>query len=141
MGISENAGGDGLHQGAAERCVFCSEERVEAAVAAGGSAFAVEDLYPVTEGHMLVIPLRHTPDFFSMTEEERTDALSLIDELVRRLRTLDATVTGFNIGMNCGESAGQTIMHAHVHVIPRRQGDTPDPRGGVRGVIPDKMSY
>src|SRR3712207_7632692 len=83
MGISENAGGDGLHQGAAERCVFCSEERVEAAVAAGGSAFAVEDLYPVTEGHMLVIPLRHTPDFFSMTEEERTDALSLIDELVR----------------------------------------------------------
>lgn len=90
---------------------------------------------------MLVIPLRHTPDFFSMTEEERIDTLSLIDALARRLRTLDATVTGFNIGMNCGESAGQTVMHAHVHVIPRRQGDTPDPRGGVRGVIPNKMSY
>ena len=141
MGIIESAGGDSSHQEAAELCVFCSEERAAAAVAARGSAFAVEDFYPVTEGHLLVIPRRHTPDFFSVTEEERTDALSLIDELVRRLRTSDATVTGFNIGMNCGESAGQTIMHAHVHVIPRRQGDTPDPRGGVQGVIPNKMSY
>lgn len=122
-------------------CVFCSESRVEAAVAVRGSVFAIEDLYPVTKGHLLIIPHRHTPDFFSMTEAEKVDALSLLDELSRRVRVSDPNIAGFNIGMNCGEAAGQTIMHAHVHLIPRRRGDTPNPRGGVRGVIPGKMAY
>jgi diadenosine tetraphosphate (Ap4A) HIT family hydrolase len=122
-------------------CVFCSEVRAAAAVATHGSTFAVQDLYPVTEGHLLIIPRRHTPDFFSMTETERADTLALIDELRRRVTASDPSVLGFNIGMNCGEAAGQTVMHAHVHLIPRRRGDTPNPRGGVRGVIPGRMAY
>lgn len=76
-----------------------------------------------------------------MTAGERGDALALINELARCVKKEDPAVTGFNIGINCGESAGQTVMHAHIHLIPRRRGDTPEPRGGVRGVIPGKMSY
>ena len=76
-----------------------------------------------------------------MTERERCEADDLIRVLKARLSESDKTVTGFNVGMNCGESAGQTIFHAHIHLIPRRDGDTPNPTGGVRGVIPDKMCY
>jgi diadenosine tetraphosphate (Ap4A) HIT family hydrolase len=76
-----------------------------------------------------------------MTEKERRDAEALLLILKSRISAADRTVTGFNIGINCGESAGQTVFHAHIHLIPRRDGDTPHPRGGVRGVIPDKMSY
>lgn len=132
----ESTSGDGVFE-----CVFCDKERTEAAVATHGSVFAVKDEYPVTEGHLLIIPRRHTSDFFSMTEAERVDASVLIEELGRRVRAADPSVLGFNIGMNCGEAAGQTIMHAHVHLIPRRRGDTPNPRGGIRGVIPGRMSY
>ena len=76
-----------------------------------------------------------------MTENERSDATELIRVLKNRLEQRDPTITGFNIGMNSGESAGQTVMHSHIHLIPRRKGDTPKPRGGVRGVIPKKMDY
>ena len=76
-----------------------------------------------------------------MTEIERRDADALIRVLKNQLSDLDDTITGFNVGMNCGVSAGQTIFHAHIHIIPRRDGDTPNPAGGVRGVIPDKMCY
>jgi len=76
-----------------------------------------------------------------MTESEREDASDLLRVLKKKLEEKDETITGFNIGMNSGESAGQTVMHAHIHLIPRRRGDTPNPRGGLRGVIPEKMSY
>ena len=76
-----------------------------------------------------------------MTESEKEDASDLLRVLKKKLEEKDETITGFNIGMNSGESAGQTVMHAHIHLIPRRRGDTPNPRGGVRGVIPEKMSY
>jgi diadenosine tetraphosphate (Ap4A) HIT family hydrolase len=76
-----------------------------------------------------------------MTELERRDADALMRILKNRLSDIDSTITGFNMGMNCGESAGQTIFHAHVHIIPRRDGDTPNPTVGVRGVIPDKMWF
>jgi ATP adenylyltransferase len=131
----------GERQEGAEHCPFCDEGRVAQAVAVRGGVYAIRDLYPVTEGHLLMIPRRHTTDFFSMTVGEREDAFALIDDLVRRVKEEDPAVTGFNIGMNCGESAGQTVMHAHIHLIPRRRGDTPNPRGGVRGVIPMKMTY
>jgi diadenosine tetraphosphate (Ap4A) HIT family hydrolase len=137
----EDNGGESAPEEEIAGCIFCSRERVAAAVAVHGSAFTLEDLYPVTEGHMLVIPRRHITDFFTMTDAERADSLALIDQLGRLVRTSDPTVLGFNIGMNCGEAAGQTIMHAHVHLIPRRRGDTPNPRGGVRCVIPGRMSY
>jgi diadenosine tetraphosphate (Ap4A) HIT family hydrolase len=105
------------------------------------SVWALADRFPVTPGHHLIIPKRHTPDWFSMTDAERRDAEHLIRLLTEKLLRSDPGITGFNIGVNCGLSAGQTIFHAHIHLIPRRDGDTPNPTGGVRGVIPDKMDY
>jgi diadenosine tetraphosphate (Ap4A) HIT family hydrolase len=122
-------------------CPFCQEKIHTKITEEHGTVFAIEDSYPVAKGHALVIPRRHTPDYFSMTPEETRDAGSLLRRLRKNLLEQDPTITGFNVGMNCGVSAGQTIQHAHIHLIPRRDGDTPHPRGGVRGVIPDKMSY
>jgi len=122
-------------------CRFCSGKIKPMVVAELNSVWAVRDRYPVSEGHHLIIPKRHAPDWFSMTEKERRDAEGLLIILKSRISAADRTVAGFNIGMNCGEAAGQSVFHAHIHLIPRRDGDTPHPRGGVRGVIPDKMSY
>jgi len=122
-------------------CPFCSANIETKIIEKLGTVVAIEDKNPVTKGHILVIPIHHTLDFFSMTFEERNDADKLIRILSDRIEKSDSTVTGFNIGTNCGKSAGQTIMHAHIHLIPRRNGDTPKPKGGVRGVIPDKMGY
>ena len=110
-------------------------------ITSNGSVFAIEDKYPVTQGHLLIIPHRHTVDYFSLTEQERKHAEELLLILQNRIREDDDIVTGFNVGVNCGESAGQTVMHAHIHLIPRRDGDLENPKGGVRGVIPEKMSY
>lgn len=122
-------------------CPFCADRVKVRSVEEHGTAIAIRDRYPVTKYHTLVMPLRHTPDFFTMTSQERRDAEALILSLKNEILKNDPSVTGFNMGVNCGESAGQTIMHAHIHLIPRRDGDTPNPRGGVRGVIPDKMAY
>lgn len=119
-------------------CPFCSPAAIEAQ---NGSAYAIKDKYPVTPDHMLIIPYRHQPDFFSMTAQERRDAEDLILYLRNSLLEKDSSILGFNIGCNNGEAAGQTIMHMHWHLIPRRTGDTPRPRGGVRGAIPSRMSY
>lgn len=102
---------------------------------------AVEDTSPVTRYHMLVIPKRHCETYFELTKQERCDADTLLERLRRRVLEKDPSVTGFNIGTNAGVSAGQTVFHTHIHLIPRRDHDTPHPRGGVRGVIPDKMDY
>jgi ATP adenylyltransferase len=122
-------------------CPFCSPETLARAVAYHGTVFAVDDRFPVAPGHVLIIPRRHVPDWFAMNEDERRDAETLLLLLQERFLAGDPEITGFNIGMNCGLSAGQTILHAHIHLIPRRDGDTPDPRGGVRGVIPGKRRY
>ena len=122
-------------------CPLCSAQIEFKVKERMGSVVAVLDKNPVTKGHILIMPIRHTPDLFSMTPKEIEDAIALINLLHENVKRNDPTVTGFNIGANCGVSAGQTIMHAHIHLIPRRDGDTPNPRGGVRGVIPDKMSY
>ncbi len=119
-------------------CPFCNGVKL---VSKNNSVFAIKDNYPVTKGHHLIIPFRHTDDYFTMTKTERDDATELIRVLKKKLEQKDPTITGFNIGMNSGESAGQTVMHSHIHLIPRRDGDTKKPRGGVRGVIPDKMDY
>ncbi len=121
-------------------CLFC-QNRDDWTVEENGSVWAREDGYPVTEGHHLVIPKRHTADFFSMTDTERNDAMELLRYLRGKLLENDPSIMGFNIGMNCGEEAGQSIFHAHWHLIPRRQGDSESKRGGVRGVVPEKMSY
>lgn len=123
-------------------CKFCfTEIDTSRVIEENNSVFAIMDNYPVSEGHHLIIPKRHTPDWFSMNRQERREAEELIRVLKNRLEEADDSITGFNVGMNTGESAGQTIFHAHMHLIPRRDGDTPNPRGGVRGVIPKKMGY
>ncbi|MFC1821818.1 HIT family protein [Thermodesulfobacteriota bacterium] len=124
-----------------EMCPFCRDEIKSGVVAENDSAIAIRDKYPVTDYHTLVISRRHTLDYFSLTPGERRDAEELILSLKEDILKQDPGVNGFNIGMNCGESAGQTINHAHIHLIPRRDGDIPNPRGGVRGVIPGKMAY
>jgi len=120
---------------------FCIDRIKNRIIEEYDSVWAIKDRFPVTEGHHLIIPKRHTTDWFSMTDHEHHHAKSLIRIIKNRLADSDKTITGFNIGVNCGETAGQTIFHAHIHLIPRRLGDTPNPTGGVRGVIPDKMCY
>jgi diadenosine tetraphosphate (Ap4A) HIT family hydrolase len=107
---------------------------------ANGEAFVVLDAYPVSPGHSLVISRRHTTDVFDLTDGEVADILRLVRSTRERIdRTLRPT--GYNVGVNVGTDAGQTVMHVHVHVIPRYGGDTIDPTGGVRGVIPGKARY
>jgi diadenosine tetraphosphate (Ap4A) HIT family hydrolase len=122
-------------------CPFCYSNVKSRIINELESVVAIKDQYPVTEGHLLIVPKVHSKDWFLITDKERRDADALIRILKNRIAESDDTVTGFNIGVNCGESAGQTIFHAHIHLIPRRDGDTPSPMGGVRGVIPDKMGY
>jgi diadenosine tetraphosphate (Ap4A) HIT family hydrolase/5-methylcytosine-specific restriction endonuclease McrA len=124
-----------------EECPFCPNKVQHRIIEENNSVWAMKDGYAVSEGHHLIFPKRHTLDWFSMSEAERRDADALIRIIKNRLTEKDKTITGFNIGMNCGESAGQSIFHAHIHLIPRRDGDTPNPRGGVRGVISGKMGY
>jgi diadenosine tetraphosphate (Ap4A) HIT family hydrolase len=100
-----------------------------------------ENGYPVTDGHTLVIPKRHAAEYFDLSGAERRDADRLLKFLKQQLFKKDPSLTGYNIGVNNGASAGQTIFHVHYHLIPRRDGDTENPRGGVRGVIPGKRSY
>ncbi|WP_145019838.1 HIT family protein [Geobacter argillaceus] len=122
-------------------CPFCNDKIQAELVAEHGSVYAIEDKYPVTEGHILIIPRRHIGDYFQMSEVERQDADKLLLAMKEKILRNDPSVIGFNIGMNCGIAAGQTIPHGHIHLIPRRLADTADPRGGVRGVIPEKQKY
>ena len=122
-------------------CPFCGDRVEKRMIAEEGTVIAVRDKYPVTDLHTLIVPKRHVPDYFDFTPEEREDAHRLLCSLRKSIRKEGPSVTGFNVGINCGLSAGQTIMHAHIHLIPRRDGDLPNPRGGVRGVIPEKMNY
>jgi diadenosine tetraphosphate (Ap4A) HIT family hydrolase len=122
-------------------CPFCPQATAERELEGTELALAMRDLYPVTEGHTLVIPRRHVIDGLSMTEAERRDVNKLVTILSRRLRSDDPTIEGFNIGENAGAVAGQTVMHAHTHLIPRRQGDVADPAGGIRGVVPGQARY
>ena len=124
-------------------CLFCDVQSAdrERIVAENDLAYVIRDGFPVTPGHSLVIPKRHTNDYFGLTQTE----LFAIDGLLREQRGLlmaeDSSITGFNIGMNCGEDSGQTVFHCHVHLIPRRKGDVENPRGGVRHLIPGKGHY
>ena len=120
-------------------CPFCSlpPERV---LASNAFAFVIRDGYPVSPGHTLIIPRRHVGSFFEISEEERAAMLALLDG---QKRALDAEYSpaGYNVGINDGAAAGQTVPHLHIHLIPRFAGDLPDPRGGVRWVMPHKAKY
>jgi diadenosine tetraphosphate (Ap4A) HIT family hydrolase len=102
--------------------------------------FVIEDGYPVSPGHLLVISKEQKPDFFALSNAELLElppTILLAKTWIEERHNPD----GFNVGMNCGEAAGQTVMHFHCHVIPRYSGDMANPRGGVRGVIPEKQGY
>lgn len=102
--------------------------------------FVIRDRYPVSPGHSLVIPKRHAVTYFDLTEQEKESAWDLVDTFKSGLE-IDYKANSFNVGFNAGKIAGQTVMHCHIHVIPRYEGDMTDPRGGVRGVIPEKQKY
>jgi diadenosine tetraphosphate (Ap4A) HIT family hydrolase len=121
-------------------CLFCniSKERI---ILENDLAYAIHDGFPVTEMHSLIIPKRHIYDYFDLTKDELFACDQLIKSLKESILISDSSITGFNIGMNSGESAGQTIFHCHIHLIPRRSGDVVNPRGGVRNIIPGKGSY
>jgi diadenosine tetraphosphate (Ap4A) HIT family hydrolase len=118
-------------------CPFCAEDD---AIIKSELAYARFDKFPVNPGHVLVIPRRHVSSFFETTQAERQEMLNLVDEM-KALLDRQYAPDGYNIGVNVGETSGQTVMHVHVHLIPRYKGDTSNPRGGVRGVIPSKQSY
>ena len=103
--------------------------------------YAIRDKYPVTPLHSLIIPKRHVVDYFSLTKDELLSCDVLLKEVKDSIQSDDELVEGFNIGINSGEVAGQTIFHCHIHLIPRRIGDVENPRGGVRHLIPGKGDY
>ncbi|MGA9087261.1 MAG: HIT family protein [Methanoregula sp.] len=119
-----------------QKCPFCNPIADEI-VAQNDLCYARWDRFPVSRGHLLVIPFRHEPDFFSLFIEEKQAMVALID-VCKGIVGEQFQPAGYNIGVNVGEAAGQTIMHCHCHVIPRYAGDVRDPRGGVRWVVPKK---
>ena len=120
------------------KCIFCNLDR--APLVETDLSLAFLDTFPVSQGHTLVIPKRHVETIWDMTNEECSDAFDLIRK-VKDILKGKFSPQGFNIGMNCGVAAGQTVFHAHIHLIPRYHGDVPNPRGGVRNIIPDEGDY
>ena len=120
-------------------CPFCNPS-LEEIVLANDLFYARYDKFPVNPGHLLLIPFRHVAGFFEATDEEQAALLALVRE-AKDLLDERFHPDGYNIGVNVGTAAGQTVMHLHVHVIPRYAGDMEDPRGGVRGVIPERREY
>ena len=119
-------------------CIFCAPDREILAESALSLAFA--DAHPVSPGHALVVPRRHVVTIFELNDEEYADCF-LLARRVQELLAARLQPDGFNMGVNCSEAGGQSVWHAHIHVIPRFNGDTPHPRGGVRNVIPRKADY
>lgn len=125
-------------------CLFCKVQKSEyekEVVFENDYFYATRDSYPVTKLHTLVIPKRHFQSYFDMNNDEIKSINSILNHQRKEIVQLDSSVTAFNIGINDGSDAGQSIHHLHVHLIPRRQGDIENPRGGVRGVIPAKQKY
>ena len=123
-----------------EHCVFCVRNAQGTALARNTLAVALADSYPVSAGHTLIVPIRHEADFFALSLAEQEAVYSLLSQvkgLIDQLHKPD----GYNVGVNVGKAAGQTVSHAHMHLIPRYNGDVADPRGGVRWVLPAHAAY
>jgi diadenosine tetraphosphate (Ap4A) HIT family hydrolase len=121
-------------------CLFCKKIDDDKIIYQDSSWFAVYDNYPVSKGHVLLIPKRHVKTYFELNYVELA-SVGVNIGIIKRILDKKFNPTGYNIGINCGECAGQTIPHCHIHIIPRYKGDMEDPRGGVRGVIPEKQKY
>ena len=126
---------------AEDSCIFCIKSNYEI-VEEKKFFFIIRDTaYPVTKHHTLIISNRHIDDYFKLSLEELNELNQILKEQKEKLKLLDSTISGYNVGVNVGKDAGQSIMHCHIHLIPRRKGDVDDPKGGVRGVIPSKQKY
>ena len=121
-------------------CLFCDSKKSGIAHE-NDLAYASYDSYPVSDHHCLIIPKRHIKDYFDMTNDELIACNDLIQIVKNEILSKDLNVKGFNVGTNAGKIAGQSIMHCHIHLIPRREGDVDNPQGGVRSVIPNKQHY
>ena len=121
-------------------CLFCNIK--ESGLAKENNlAYASYDSYPVSKGHCLIIPKRHARDYFDLSNDEIIACNDLIKEIKNEIIKKDNSVKGFNVGSNAGKISGQSILHCHIHLIPRRPGDVENPQGGVRSVIPSKQHY
>lgn len=121
-------------------CIFCEKKPSFEVIYDSGDVYAIFDEFAVSRGHVLIIPKVHQENWFDLSLSIQTSmikALSVVKEQIDQ----DYRPDGYNIGINCGKSAGQTVMHVHLHLIPRYNGDVPDPTGGIRSVIPDKKIY
>ena len=121
-------------------CLFCNTIKKEY-IFENNLAYSTFDSYPVSEFHLLIVPKRHIKNYFELTNDEIIACNKIILLSKNKIEKMDKTIKGFNIGINCGKVAGQSIMHCHIHLIPRREGDVENPQGGVRGVIPSKQHY
>jgi diadenosine tetraphosphate (Ap4A) HIT family hydrolase len=131
---------DGNGVGASGGCVFCRPRDRSDLSAANDLAIAFAAGFPVSPGHTLIVPRRHEPDFFALTAEEQVALVALVNP-VRATLGEQFGPDGYNLGVNAGKAAGQTILHTHLHVIPRYAGDVAEPRGGVRWVLPETARY
>ena len=124
-----------------EDCIFC--KKINCKILKQLKYFFIirDTAYPVTEHHTLIITNRHVSDYFELSDEENIELSQILKDQKKELKDLDSNISGFNVGVNIGKDAGQSIMHCHIHLIPRRKGDVEDPRGGVRGVIPERQKY
>lgn len=122
-------------------CAFCNQFiSYKDSLYENELAIAYFDEFPVSKGHVLIITRRHAVTFFDITNEEQMAMLDLLNKCKEYIDK-EYNPDGYNVGLNCGKNAGQSIMHVHMHLIPRYKGDVENPRGGVRGVIPDKKNY
>jgi diadenosine tetraphosphate (Ap4A) HIT family hydrolase len=125
---------DSMYTNKEKKCAFCNID--SSVIIRNNAAIAFEDKFPITSNHALVIPIRHVSSFFELGSYEYNACFLLINNLKSIITKNDKTVTGFNIGINDGIDAGQTIFHCHIHIIPRRNGDVVNPRGGIRNIMP-----
>ena len=123
-----------------DECLFCQIDENHL-VAEDELCYSAKDSFPVTKFHMLIIPKRHVANYFDLKSFEVWAIHEMLVEMKKTIEAKDNSVTGFNIGVNAGKDAGQSIFHVHVHLIPRRKGDVENPRGGIRRVIPHKQKY
>jgi len=121
-------------------CLFCNIKE-SGLVDENILAYASYDTYPVSDLHCLIIPKRHVKDYFELTNDEVVACNGLIKKIKEEILLKDPSVKGFNIGSNVGKTAGQSVLHCHIHLIPRREGDVENPQGGIRSVIPLKQHY
>ena len=121
-------------------CIFCNTSKSDF-VFENELAYVSFDSYPVSKFHSLIIPKKHIENYFDLTNDEILACNDLILKIKNKIQSEDISIRGFNMGINSGKIAGQSILHCHIHLIPRRKGDVENPQGGVRGVIPTKQHY